>query len=284
MRSLNHVFLRAQHLACALAVVAMPLAAGPTLAQSGEIVDLATVEEHGAKAQIALLGEVHDNPVHHLSQAHLVQALAPRAVVWEMLTEDQAARLTPERLAQTDSLSALLDWDQSGWPEFSLYQPIFAAATNARHYGAAVPRADARAAMEQGAAVFFGADAARFGLDQPLSEQDQLMREGEQMAAHCDALPETLLPAMVAIQRLRDATLARSALLALEQTGGPVVVITGNGHVRRDQGVPSILAVAAPEIAVFALGQAEEGQIAGTFDFLLDARVVERPDPCAAFK
>ena len=40
---------------------------------------------------IAVLGEVHDNPAHHLEQARLTALIAPKALVFEMLTEAQVA-------------------------------------------------------------------------------------------------------------------------------------------------------------------------------------------------
>lgn len=245
---------------------------------------LSSVIASAQPAQVLILGEVHDNPHHHLTQAAVLMALRPKAVVWEMLTEEQAARLTSDTLAKPADLAAILGWDASGWPEFSLYQPIFEATPQAQHYGAAVPREAARAAMETGIVAGFSGGAARFGLDQPLSPQEQAAREAEQLAAHCDAVPVEILPAMVDIQRLRDATLARVALAALAGTGGPVAVITGNGHARRDWGVPTYLQVAAPQVAVFSLGQMEAGQIEGSFDAVLDAPAVERPDPCAVFR
>jgi uncharacterized iron-regulated protein len=94
-----------------------------------------------------------------------------------------------------------------------------------------------------------------------------------------------MLPDMVDVQRLRDAVLARSALLALGETGGPVVVITGNGHARRDWGVPSYLARMAPDVTVFVLGQSEGGRVPeGGFDLVVDADPVDRDDPCAGFE
>ena len=106
-----------------------------------------------------------------------------------------------------------------------------------------------------------------------------------QMDAHCGALPLDMLPAMVDLQRLRDAVLARTALTALEQTGGPVAVITGNGHARRDWGVPSYLMRVAPRVAVAVLGQGEDGQAPdGGFDVILDAPSVAREDPCLALR
>ncbi|MCG7629239.1 ChaN family lipoprotein [Epibacterium sp. MM17-32] len=253
---------------------------GPAMAQSEVSPDLL---RRATQADIVILGEVHDNPDHHRTQAALISEIAPAAVVWEMLTQQQAARLTPEALQAADDLPQVLAWQQSGWPEFSLYRPVFEAARAARHWGAAVPRADARTAMRAGVISFFGADADRFGLEMPLAAPEQAQREADQQAAHCNALPEHLLPAMVDIQRLRDATLARAALAALTETGGPVVVITGNGHARRDRGVPVYLHRASDEVAVFALGQAEAGRIEGDFDAVVSAPPVERPDPCAAF-
>jgi hypothetical protein len=78
--------------------------------------------------------------------------------------------------------------------------------------------------------------------------------------------------------------LARAALAALDATGGPVVVITGNGHARRDGGAPAYLLTARPDAASFALGQAEAGAIMGQFDAVIDAAPAERPDPCATFR
>lgn len=235
-------------------------------------------------AQIVILGEVHDNPAHHVTQTEWVAQIAPKALVFEMLTKDQAARITPQNRTDAAQLAQVLDWEASGWPDFSMYAPIFAAASNAGIFGAAVPRDQTRAAMAAGVATYFGPDAASFGLDSPLSPDEQSAREAFQMAAHCDALPPEMLPIMVDIQRLRDAQLARVALDALRQTGGPVAVITGNGHARRDWGMVPYVLAAAPDVTVFSLGQSEAGLIEGRFDRIVDAPAVDRPDPCDAFR
>lgn len=236
-------------------------------------------------AQVVLLGEVHDNPHHHARQAELVAGLKPAALVFEMLTPEQAARVTPERRGDTGALGEALGWAQGGWPDFAMYYPIFAAAPEAAIYGAAVPRAAARAAMKRGVAESFGEEAGLYGLDRPLEAGTQAEREAFQHAAHCEALPGEMLPVMVGLQRLRDATLAQAALRALDDTGGPVVVITGNGHARRDWGVPADLARVRPGLAVFALGQSEAGGAAeGVFDRVEQSPGVERDDPCAVFQ
>ncbi|KIC10922.1 lipoprotein [Leisingera sp. ANG-M1] len=236
-------------------------------------------------ADVMVLGEVHDNPQHHLNQAALLQALQPKAVVWEMITQAQAAGLDTGRLDEPAYVAGQLDWAQSGWPDFSLYAPVFAAANGARQYGALVPRAEASSALQQGVAVYFGPKAAaRFGLDQPLPAAEQAAREADQLANHCNAMPAEMLPVLVDFQRLRDAALVAAAEAALKDTGGPVAVITGNGHARSDRGLPVYLAKARPSLTVVSLGQSEGGSISGVFDRVLDSAPVERPDPCLAFR
>ncbi|MVO17213.1 ChaN family lipoprotein [Parasedimentitalea huanghaiensis] len=237
-----------------------------------------------AAAEVVILGEVHDNAAHHQIQADILNALAPKAVVWEMITQTQAAALSGIDLKDATRVSAQLDWENSGWPEFELYAPVFAAATGAQQFGGLVLRSQAGAVMERGAASYFGDKAALFGLDQRLPEAEQKAREADQLSNHCNALPIEMLPMMVEFQRLRDAALAKATLQALKATGGPVAVITGNGHARKDRGIPVYLTQARPDLSVVTVGQSEKGQVAGAFDLVLDSDPVERPDPCLAFQ
>lgn len=237
------------------------------------------------RADIVILGEVHDNPIHHAHQAIAIEAVRPSAVVFEMLSLDQAARVTPRLVRSEEALGAVLGWEASGWPDFVMYHPIFVAAGDAAIRGAAAPAEDVRKAAREGAAMVFGEDAARFGLDVPLPEAEQALREAGQLMAHCNAMPAEALPGMVAAQRLRDAWLARAALGALDETGGPVVVVTGNGHARADWGVPRMLAEAAPGIEVLTVGQFEDAaEAAPPFDLWLVTDPAVRQDPCAAFR
>lgn len=236
-----------------------------------------------ATADVVILGEVHDNAAHHRTQADFLRALSPKAVVWEMITQDQAVVLESIDLFDADRVAAQLDWVNSGWPDFALYAPVFAAAQGAQQFGGQVPRSVVGAVMESGTVNYFGKDAAMFGLDEALPEGEQQAREADQMANHCNAMPDDMLPLLVDFQRLRDATLAKAVIQALQSTGGPVAVITGNGHARRDRGVPVYLAKARPDIVVVSLGQSEAGQVAGLFDLVEDANSMDRPDPCLAF-
>ncbi|MDA5558415.1 ChaN family lipoprotein [Shimia sp. MMG029] len=232
---------------------------------------------------VVFLGEVHDNPVHHSAQAGATLALAPKAMVFEMLTPEQAALVTPELLDDEAALGQALAWDDSGWPEFSMYYPIFAVSGGARIYGAQVPRGLAREVLSSGNMdAAMAGEASQYKLTEPLPEAQQTEREALQMEAHCNALPEEMLPIMVMAQRLRDARLAQSATQALRETGGPVVVITGNGHVRNDWGAPTLM---DPSISVVTFGQLEaEPETAPPYDTWVVTAPVEREDPCAAFQ
>ena len=228
-------------------------------------------------ADIVLLGEVHDNPDAHLGQAAALRDLRPTAVVFEMLTAEDAAR------ADADRNQIAAAWDASGWRDFPIYAPIFDALGEARIVGAAAPRKAVRSVYSEGAAALFGADAARFGLDADLPEEQQKLRMQLQFEAHCEAMPLERMAGMVAVQRYRDAVFARAALEALEIYGPPVAVIAGNGHARTDWGVPAVIAKAAPEVTTHAIGFVED-DTGMPFDDIRIVPPAERDDPCATLK
>lgn len=239
---------------------------------------------------VVLLGEIHDNPAHHENQAAALIALQPKAIVFEMLDAGQAARVNPGVRDNPVLLGAVLEWDESGWPDFALYAPLFSAVPDAAIYGAALPRAKVRAAFQDGAAAVFDGDAARFGLDQPLDPDEQSAREDAQFASHCEAMPRNLMGGMVESQRLRDAHFSAMVVQALVETGGPVAVIAGSGHTRVDWGMPVYLRRAVPDLSLLALGQLEAGRgwavddaSQPPFDMWIVTDPVDRGDPCAAF-
>jgi len=183
-------------------------------------------------------------------------------------------------------LAEALDWAEGGWPEFAMYHPIFDAAPQARIYGAAVPRsAFADLDGDPAQVVRLAETLGRVDLSASLPAEQAAARAALQDRAHCGMLPDDVLPILVDAQRLRDARLAEMALRALEQTGGPVVVITGNGHARTDWGAPAMVAAEAPGIAVVSVGQFEAAPGAeAPFDLWLVTDAVDRPDPCAGFR
>jgi uncharacterized iron-regulated protein len=235
-------------------------------------------------ADVVILGEVHDNPAHHAYQAAAVAAIKPKALVFEMFTNAQALRVRPDHLQDKETLEGVLGWADSGWPDFEMYYPIFTATDAPAIFGGAVERNLVRQAVLDGAATIFGASADMFNLNNNLDDAEQSLREAGQMASHCDALPEAMLGGMVEAQRLRDASMARAVVAAFAETGGPVVLITGNGHARTDWGVPRDLEFAMPELSLVSVAQFEtmpEGDV--PYDYWLKTAPQERDDPCEGF-
>lgn len=235
---------------------------------------------------IVIVGELHDNKVHHDNQAAIASKIAPKALVFEMLSPEQVDRARGVPHDNMNALEEALAWSETSWPSFALYFPIFAAAPEARLYGAEIPIENVKEAVRSGAVAQFGRANALYGLDAPLNPHEQKVRETFQAEAHCNALPEPLLPGMVEAQRLRDASFARTTLQALEETGGPVLVITGNGHARTDWGMPRYLKRANPDATIASVGQilAEENDPPYDFWIVTGDYTPANGDPCAAFK
>lgn len=240
-------------------------------------------------ADIVILGEVHDNPAHHVNQARIVEALQPDALVFEMVPQQKEDTVNELRSSGADreAIAAALEWDKTGWPDFAHYAQILEAAPEARVFGGAQPDADVRRAMVEGAAGPFGPDAEIYGLSQPLDAEERAARERMMAEAHCGALPQEVITGMVEAQRFRDAGLADAALWARTMTGGQVVVITGNGHADRGAGVPKKLRHADPDVSIVTLGQLEApppDDAAAAYDHVIVTDAAEREDPCQTFQ
>jgi uncharacterized iron-regulated protein len=132
-------------------------------------------------------------------------------------------------------------------------------------------------------AVFSETEIAVLGLDMPVAPEVQAAQEREIDAGHCHALPRSMWPRMAQAQSARDAAMADA--LRQATAGGGVVLLAGNGHVRRDIGVPRWLGSAKKR--VFAVGYLEltdDSTPAAVFDAVVRTAVAERADPCAEFE
>lgn len=259
---------------------------GREAARLGQIVELATgrvLTPQQLVGQLAgtprlLIGERHDNPDHHALQRWLLENLAAReaygSLLLEMLDPAQQARVEATRAAlargETPELPAALAW-QPGWDwaqygalvDWALRQPAPLLAANLdreeirRIYREVPPLAGERST----AAAVSGSLLAQI------------------RASHCDRLPESQLPAMLAVQQQRDRRMAERLLAA----PAPAVLIAGAFHVRRDLGVPLHLADldASAAAQVLLLAEAGEQVAPGSADYVWYTPAVAAVDHCA---
>ncbi|MFT6061054.1 MAG: putative iron-regulated protein [Paracoccaceae bacterium] len=217
-----------------------PGAAEIRVLPGGGALSFADLAARTAAADLVIVGEQHDDPAHQAMQAALIGAVHPGAVAFEMIPRAAESALADLRAAPSpaDALRVAAQWDRyAEW-----HRPVGALAPDAPAIGAGLARADLRGAMKTSAAAVFDGDPAAFGLDAPLPANMQAAMEAEQIAAHCNAMPAAMAPAMVEAQRLRDAAFARALLRADDAAGdAPAFLITGNGHARRDRGSPAYL-------------------------------------------
>lgn len=224
-----------------------------------EFIDADRLYRELARADFILLGERHDNQDHHLLQASAIKALTRLgrrpAVAFEMIDESQAEALRIHLASQSASMEGLgpaIGWEKTGWPDWSFYRPIAEAARAAglAMRPANLPRDRIREAVRSGPASVPEPARSRLALEQPLAAEVRAAMATDIADAHCNMLPQSLLPGMVFAQRLRDAVMADSLLAA---GGEGAVLIAGNGHVRNDRGVPLHLGARAPERSVATL-------------------------------
>jgi uncharacterized iron-regulated protein len=93
--------------------------------------------------------------------------------------------------------------------------------------------------------------------------------------------PDMMLPGMVNAQVARDIWMAK---LIRQQQPRDVVLIAGNGHVRKDIGVPRWLNAIEPRLNVRTIGFIEPDGVQGSYDEIRKVAAQKRTDPCAKFK
>jgi len=240
---------------------------------------------------LALLGEVHDNPEHHRLRAAALQQACDGgwrpAIVMEQFDLDRQSDIDRARGERPDDASYLIGQaaGASGW-RWSDYQPFVALALRYRLplLAGNLPRSTAsRLARDDYSAVLGPERVRTWQLAEAPDASWQAAQEHEIDLGHCGALPPRLWPALARGQFARDAAMAH--LLSQHSARG-AVLLAGNGHVRRDLGVPRWLQRQGTP-ATLVVGFLERGtppQEAGVYDTVVVTARAERGDPCDAFK
>ena len=229
----------------------------------GAFADPGQLHRDLAAAEFVLLGEKHDNRDHHSLQARLVETLVAAGrrpgVVWEMIGEDRQLALDLHLASHpddADGLGAALDWSKTGWPAWHTYQPIARAALagGLPMRAGGLTRATVRAVARQGTRALGAPRSDRLALDEELPAARRQRMLEQLFEGHCKLMPRRALLPMLAVQRARDAVMADRML---ELGGAGAVLIAGNGHVRRDDGVPRALRRRRPSARIVSVGLLE---------------------------
>jgi uncharacterized iron-regulated protein len=246
-----------------------------------------------ARRPVVLLGEVHDNAAQHRARAEAVRRLLERgarpALAFEQFDRERQADIERARLEtppegrslaahvieQASTPRANWDWEQyRPFVELALQYELPIVAAN-------LSRAAASRVVREGPDAVF-TESERHDLSLALAEGSLLSEhEGIVQKAHCDALPPALVPGLARAQIARDAVLA-AALRPYFERG--VVLLTGNGHARRDIGVPRHLSD-SERARVWTIGLLEQADLPTTmFDVAFVGPVHPRADPCEQFR
>lgn len=227
-----------------------------------------------------LLGEKHDNADHHRLQGALIARLDPSAVAFEQLNDDQ----DPAGLQTAQAVAEQVRWADSGWPDFALYEPVFAAALQAG--STLVPAHPAKPmlfqAMKEGVDSLDPATLDGLRLDRTLDDAQRQSLADEVVDAHCGHADEGTVAMMVTAQRLKDTWMAR----ALTEAGPGSVLIAGTGHTRTDRGVPLYLDGAVKVVAFREViaGETDPASYGEPADYVWFTPRVEDVDPCETFR
>ncbi|MFK8328992.1 ChaN family lipoprotein [Pseudomonas sp. BJa5] len=238
--------------------------------------------ERLAAAPRVLVGEQHDNPDHHAVQLWLMRQLAAQrpqgSLLMEMLNPDQQsgvdAAQAASRAGQTpDDLFKALAW-QANW-DWSLYGALVSYAVRQPYplLAANLDRAQIMQIYKQ-RPVLEG-KASTTG-----QVQSTLLDDIRQ--SHCGLLPETQMPAMLAVQQQRDRRMAERLLSAPT----PALLLAGAFHVRKDLGVPLHLADLGAPQGSLVLILAEVGKTVSreSADFVWYTAAQPEQDHCATLR
>ncbi|MFJ4155144.1 ChaN family lipoprotein [Pseudomonas sp. NPDC089752] len=246
---------------------------------SGQVISPEQLVRQLAGVPRVLVGEKHDNPDHHALQLWLMRALQAERPQGSLLLE----MLQPEQQPQVDALQAqaqlpedlpkALAW-QEGW-DWQLYGPIVreALATHIPLLAANLSLSEMRQAYRQPTPLS-GAQSNAPAVKAALLEQVR--------AGHCNLLPESQLPAMLAVQQQRDRRIAERLLAAPQ----PALLFAGAYHARKDLGVPLHLADLGAKGQSKVLVLAEVGEQVGPSmaDYVWYTAATPEQDYCAQLR
>ena len=250
-----------------------------------------------------LIGEVHDNPIHH--ELRSLMALGTYAsIVMEQIGADQShgldkiknVSLTGFNDTSLAEVKSALEWEKSGWSKYN-YDPLLRSVLLSRKpvYAGDAARHFIKDVAKNGLAALSEADIKKLKLDEVLGAKLDEASRKELLESHCQTSGGEMpgLANMMLAQRYRDAFMADRVAEAVSRHGS-TVVFAGNTHVRTDRGVPWYLAKRTPGKKSISIMLVEVDKEKTDFeayiprdpdgtpavDYIILTPPAVRPDPC----
>lgn len=240
-----------------------------------------------ANPQVLLLGEVHDNVQGHRLRYELlrqrVEAGWRPAIVMEQFDRENQDVLDKAQQRCADAQCVIQVAGGARW-DWQLYYPVIQLALTHQLPLVAgnLSRADASRVVRDGLRSSFDPQSVKdYQLEQPLPEAIRSAQQHEVEAGHCHMLPEMMVGGMVNAQVARDIWMAK---IVRDQRPRDVVLIAGNGHVRKDIGVGYWLHRVTPALTVHSVGFIEGSDNGGRYDSVQPLAPQQRDDPCQQLK
>jgi uncharacterized iron-regulated protein len=237
--------------------------------------------------QVLLLGEVHDNAQGHKLRYELLRQRVEDgwrpAIVMEQFDRENQAALTQAQKGCLDAQCVIRVVGGPRW-NWQLYYPVIQLALTYQLPLVAgnLSRADASRVVRDGITATFDPQSIKdYRLDQPLPADILSAQQHEIVTGHCNMLPEMMIGGMVNAQVARDIWMAK---IVRDQQPRDVVLIAGNGHVRKDIGVARWLNQISPTLTVRSVGYTEDRDNAGRYDSIQTVAAQQRSDPCKQVK
>jgi len=270
-----------------LALAASIALAGCGLIKKDSAAGRLTGLQEAANPQVLLLGEVHDNTQGHKQRyADLKKRVDGGwrpVIAMEQFDHEDQELLDDAVKGCLDAGCVIRVMNKKGW-DWQQYYPVIQLALDHQLKLVAVnlSRANASKTVRDGIASSFDAKTvAEYRLGEPVSADWRKAQEREIRTGHCDMLPDMMVPGMVNAQLARDVWMAK---LIRDQQPHDVVLIAGNGHVRKDIGVPRWLDTIGSKLTVRSVGYVEGGGEQALYDVVEKIPAQKRADPCAKFK
>lgn len=245
-----------------------------------------------AENTIYLLGEVHDNPNAHSQRFEFIEKLLTKnfkpVIAMEQFDRENQATLNQALSSCKDAECVIKKAGGKAW-EWTYYKPVIETALKLRLpiVAANLSSKDAMKISRNGLAAAISPETLNdFNLNTPL-DRDLFQKQKTAIEiGHCHMLPASALPGMVNAQVARDVWMAKTIR---DNASHGLILLAGNGHVRKDIGVFYWLS-SAERARTQVIAYTEDEDVArGTaetsvYDRTIRVEPFERGDPCEAFK